>query len=170
MSVELFISRTWRYASMLAFALILLFTYRGLPDYTAVHFGPNGRGDGFLPKDEIFYLFLAISLVVNILPITLAKMILKLPDTSFSWIPNKKWLANRKDLNAAIGNWLNFLPAFINTFLILVLRAILTLNDDRSFNTSYTYLLVVGVALTLAWLFYLPVKLLYTNPSVIEED
>jgi uncharacterized membrane protein YjjP (DUF1212 family) len=73
-------------------------------------------------------------------------------------------------LNAAIGNWLNFLPAFINTFLILVLRAILTLNDDRSFNTSYTYLLVVGVALTLAWLFYLPVKLLYTNPSVIEED
>jgi hypothetical protein len=49
---------------------------------------PNGRGDGFLPKDEIFYLFLAISLVVNILPITLAKMILKLPDT-FSWIPNK---------------------------------------------------------------------------------
>jgi len=169
MSIELFISRTWRYASMLAFALILLFTYRGLPDYTAVHFGANGRGDGFLPKDEIFYLFLAISMVVNILPIALAKMIDKLPDSSFSWIPNKKWLSNRKDLNAAIVNWLNFLPAFINTFLILVLRAILTLNDERTFNTSYTYLLVVGLALTLAWVLYLPIKLLYTNPTVIED-
>ncbi|WP_026994269.1 hypothetical protein [Flectobacillus major] len=164
MSIELFFSRTWRYASLLAFAVILLFTYRGLPDFTAVHFGETGRGDGFLPKDQIFYLFLGISLVVNILPIALAKNIEKIPDVSFSWIPNKKWLNYRNQLNAAIMNWLNLLPGAINTFLILVLRAILTLNDERSFSTDYSYLPVVGLALLIGWLFYLPIKILYTNP------
>ncbi len=168
MSIEFFASRVWRYASILAFAVILLFTYRGLPDFTAVHFNANGRGDGFLPKDEVFYLFLALSLVINILPVVVAKMIDKLPVTSFAWIPNKKWLDSPKQVHESFKNWLNFLPAGINTFLILVLRALLTLNDERSYNTSYTYLLVVGAALLLIWIAYLPIKLLFTNP-VVEE-
>ena len=50
MSIEYFISRVGRYLSIFAFILVLLFTYRGLPDPAAVHFGANGRGDGFLPK------------------------------------------------------------------------------------------------------------------------
>lgn len=169
MSIEFFISRTWRYLSILAFVIILLFTYRGLPDPTAVHFGPNGRGDGFLPKNEVFYLFAAVMFTFNILSMLLANSVKRLPINAFQWIPNKKWLQAGNQLNVAIVNWLNFLPAIVNSFLVLCLRALLTLNDERSFQTDYTYLLVVGIVVIMIWLFYLPIKLLYTHPTV-EED
>ncbi|MCU0467410.1 MAG: DUF1648 domain-containing protein [Arcicella sp.] len=169
MSIEFFISRVWRYASILAFVIVLLFTYRGLPDPTAVHFGPDGRGDGFLPKNQVFYLFGSIMFGLNILIVLLINTVKKLPKSAFNWIPNKIWLEDYKQLQTAIINWLNFLPAIINTFLLLILRALLALNDERSFNTDYTYLLVIGAVLFLAWLFYLPIKLLYTKPKIEEE-
>ncbi|MES2518836.1 MAG: DUF1648 domain-containing protein [Bacteroidota bacterium] len=169
MSIEYFISRVWRYLSIIAFVIILLFTYRGLPDPTAVHFGTNGRGDGFLPKNQVFYLFGSIMFSFNILVVLLVNSVKKLPATAFDKIPNKIWLIDRKQLNDAILNWLNFLPAIVNTFLLLILRALLALNDDRSFNTDYTYLLVLGVVALIIWLFYLPIKLLYTSPKIIED-
>lgn len=169
MSIEFFVSRTWRYASIIAFIVFLLFTYRGLPDSTAVHFNESGRGDGFLPKDEVFYLFVGIMLGINILLILLAKSVEKLPVRAWSWLPNKKWIEEPRQLNESISNWFNFLPAIINTFLILVLRVLLLLNDERTFDSSYTYLIIIGLVLMIAWLFYLPVKLLYTNPEVKAE-
>ena len=171
MSIEFFISRTWRYLSILAFILVLLFTYRGLPDTTAVHFGPSGRGDGFLPKNEVFYLFGTVMFVFNILSILLANSVKRVPVTAFAWIPNKIWLKEGEQLKAAIVNWLNFLPAIVNTFLLLILRALLILNDERTYKTDYSYLLVLGIALIIAWLFYLPIKLLFTSPIIaVEED
>lgn len=169
MSIEYFISRVWRYLSIAAFVVVLLFTYRGLPDPTAVHFGTNGRGDGFLPKNEVFYLFGSIMFAFNILMVLLINNVKKLPVNAFQWIPNKKWLIDRKQLEAAVLNWLNFLPAIANTFLLLILRALLALNDDRSFNTDYTYLLIIGVVALMAWILYLPIKLLYTNPDILED-
>jgi uncharacterized membrane protein len=170
MSIEYFISRVGRYLSIFAFVLVLLFTYRGLPDPAAVHFGTNGRGDGFLPKNQVFYLFGSIMFGLNILVVLLVNATNKLPITAFSWIPNKVWLKDRNQLISAIANWLNFLPIFINIFLILILRALLALNDERTFNTDYTYLLVLGIGFILIWLFYLPIKILYTKPDVVEED
>lgn len=170
MSIEFFISRTWRYLSILAFVLVLLFTYRGLPDTTAVHFGPNGRGDGFLPKNQVFYLFAGVMFAFNILSVLLANNVKRIPLVAFQWIPNKKWLKGGNQLNTAIVNWLNFLPAIVNTFLLLILRALLILNDERTFQTDYTYLLVIGIVLMMAWIFYLPIKLLFTSPKIEEEE
>lgn len=169
MSIEFFISRVWRYLSIAAFVIILLFTYRGLPDPTAVHFGDNGRGDGFLPKNEVFYLFGSIMFAFNILVMLLINSVKKLTASAFQWIPNKKWLIDRKQLNEALVNWLNFLPAIVNTFLLLILRALLALNDERTFNTDYTYLLIIGIVAIMIWIFYLPIKLLYTSPDVVED-
>lgn len=169
MSIEFFLSRTWRYLSILAFVVVLLFTYRGLPDPTAVHFGENGRGDGYLPKNQVFYLFAGIMFTFNILLVLLVNSVKKLPVTVFQWIPNKKWLIDFKQLQLAVLNWLNLLPAIVNTFLLLLLRALLTLNDERSFKTDFSYLLIVGVVLILGWLFYLPIKLLYTSPTIVED-
>jgi hypothetical protein len=42
---------------------------------------------------------------------------------------------------------------------------LLALNDERTFNKDYTYLLVLGIVLLLIWIFYLPIRLLYTNPK-----
>ena len=169
MSIEYFMSRVGRYVSIFAFIVVLLFTYRGLPDPTAVHFGADGRGDGFMPKNQVFYLFGSIMFGLNILIVLLVNNIQKLPITAFNFIPNKVWLNDRKQLIGVVINWINFLPTIINVFLLLILRALLALNDERSFNTDYTYLLVLGLVFLLIWLFYLPIRLLYTSPK-IEED
>jgi uncharacterized membrane protein len=165
MSIEYFFSRVWRYLSIVAFVMVLLFTYRGLPDPTAVHFGADGRGDATLPKNQVFYLFGGLMLALNIIVVVLVNNVQKLPIQAFSWIPNKKWLADRQQLVTVLANWLNFLPAIVNTFLLLILRALLALNDERTYKTDYTYLLVLGVVLLLIWIFYLPIRLLYTNPK-----
>ena len=86
-----------------------------------------------------------------------------------NFIPNKIWLKDRKQLIGVITNWINFLPTIINVFLLLILRALLALNDERSFNTDYTYLLIIGLILLLIWIFYLPIRLLYTSPKIVEE-
>lgn len=169
MTIEYFISRVGRYLSIFAFIIVLLFTYRGLPDPTAVHFGSDGRGDGFMPKNQIFYLFGSVMFGLNILIVLLVTNIQKLPIVAFNVIPNKVWLRSRKQLIGVLVNWINFLPTIINVFLLLILRALLALNDERSFNTDYTYLLVLGVVFLLIWLFYLPIRLLYTNPKIEEE-
>ena len=169
MTIEYFISRVGRYLSIFAFILVLLFTYRGLPDDVAVHFGADGRGDGFMPKNQVFYLFGGIMFGLNILIVLLVNTINKLPITAFNWIPNKIWLKDRKQLTGVIINWINFLPTIINVFLLLILRALLALNDERTFNTDYTYLLVLGIVFLLIWLFYLPIRLLYTSPKIEEE-
>ena len=168
MSIEYFISRVGRYLSIFAFIIVLLFTYRGLPDSVGVHFGADGRGDGFLPKNQVFYLFGAIMFSLNILIVLLVSNVKKLPITAFKSIPNKDWLKDPKQLIGVVINWINFLPTIINVFLLLALRALLALNDERSFNTDYTYLLVLGVVFLLIWLFYLPIRILYTKPKIEE--
>lgn len=169
MSIEYFISRVGRYLSIFAFIIVLLFTYRGLPDSVAVHFGADGRGDGFMPKNQIFYLFGGIMFGLNILIVLLVNNVQKLPLTAFDFVPNKAWLKDRKQLIGSITNWINFLPTIINVFLLLILRALLALNDERSFNTDYTYLLILGVVFLVIWLFYLPIRLLYTSPKIVAE-
>mgnify|MGYP000435073574 CR=1 FL=1 len=67
MAIDHFVSRFWRVVSIIAFGLTLLFTYRGLPDPTAVHFGETGRGDGFLPKEEVFYVMAGVVTFLNVL-------------------------------------------------------------------------------------------------------
>ena len=169
MSIEYFVSRVGRYLSIFAFIIVLLFTYRGLPDDVGVHFGADGRGDGFLPKNQVFYLFGTIMFSLNILVVLLVSSVKKLPPTAFKSIPNKDWLQDPTQLIGVVINWLNFLPTIINIFLLLALRALLALNDERSFNTDYSYLLVVGAVFLMIWLFYLPIRILYTKPKIVED-
>ena len=86
MSIDHFASRVWRILSMVAFGISLLFIYRGLPDPTAVHFGETGRGDGFLPKEEVFYLVAGIITLMNVLALLLIKAIDKIPTEKWSQI------------------------------------------------------------------------------------
>jgi len=65
-------------------------------------------------------------------------------------------------------NWLHFFPATINTYLILVMRALLMLNDERTYQTDYSYIPSLGIVFLLIWLIYLPLRL-FTSPKFIEE-
>lgn len=169
MSIDHFISRVWRILSMVAFGITLLFVYRGLPDPAAVHFGETGRGDGFLPKEEIFYLTAGIVTALNVLALLLIK--------SFANVPEAVWgklfyvFAAKGDQNIknTLINWLHFLPALINTFLILVFRVLLLLNDQRTYDADYTYMPKLGIILILVWLIYLPIRLFLTPNHNSEE-
>ena len=169
MSIDKFISRVWRVLSMIAFGISLLFVYRGLPDPTAVHFGETGRGDGFLPKEEIFYLTAGIVTALNVLGLLLIKSLEKVPTNLFSRI--LKAFASKGDLiiQQTCVHWLHLLLALINTYLILVFRVLLLLNDERTNQADYSYLPKLGIVLILVWAIYLPIRL-WTYPNFVDEE
>lgn len=168
MSIDHFASRVWRILSIVAFGLSLLFIYRGLPDPTAVHFGETGRGDGFLPKEEVFYLTAGIVTTLNVLALLLIKAIDKIPTDKWAAILPVFAEKGNLTIKSTLINWLHFFPALINTYLILVIRALLMLNDERTNQTDYSYLPSLGIVFLLVWLIYLPVRLI-TSPKFIEE-
>ena len=168
MSIDYFLSRVLRIFTLISLGITLLFIYRGLPDPTAVHFGETGRGDGFLPKEEVFYLVAGIITLLNVLTLLLIKAIDKIPTEKWGQIlPVFAEKGNATVKNTFI-NWLHFFPALINTYLILVMRALLMLNDERTYQTDYSYLPMLGIVFLLVWLIYLPVRLL-TSPKFQEE-
>ena len=168
MSIDHFASRVWRILSMVAFGVSLLFIYRGLPDPTAVHFGETGRGDGFLPKEEVFYLVAGIITLLNVLALLLIKAIDKIPLSKWGEILPVFAEKGNDTIKNTFINWLHFFPALINTYLILVMRALLMLNDERTYQTDYSYIPSLGIVFLLIWLIYLPVRL-FASPKFIEE-
>jgi Mn2+/Fe2+ NRAMP family transporter len=64
---------------------------------------------------------------------------------------------------------LHFLPALINSFLIIVFRVLLLLNDQRTYNEDYTYVPKLGIILLLVWLLYFPIRL-FLSPKFISEE
>jgi uncharacterized membrane protein len=168
MSIDHFASRVWRILSIVAFGISLLFIYRGLPDPTAVHFGETGRGDGFLPKEEIFYLVAGIITLLNVLALLLIKAIDKIPTDKWSQILPVFADKGDQTIKNTFINWLHFLPAIINTYLILVMRALLMLNDERTYQSDYSYIPSLGVVFLLVWLIYLPIRL-FASPKFQEE-
>jgi hypothetical protein len=168
MSIDHFASRVWRILSLVAFGISLLFIYRGLPDPTAVHFGETGRGDGFLPKEEVFYLVAGIITVLNVLALSLIKAIDKIPTEKWGAILPVFAEKGNETIKNTFINWLHFFPALINTYLILVMRVLLLLNDERTYQSDYSYIPMLGIVFLLVWLIYLPVRL-FASPKFIEE-
>lgn len=168
MSIDHFASRVWRILSMVAFGISLLFIYRGLPDPTAVHFGETGRGDGFLPKEEVYYLVAGITTLLNVLSLLLIKAIEKIPLSNWGKILPIFEEKGPETIKTTFINWLHFFPALINTYLIFVLRALLMLNDERTYQSDYSYMPSLGIVLLLVWRIYLPLRL-FTSPKFKEE-
>jgi len=168
MSIDHFVSRFWRVISIIGFGVALLFTYRGLPDPTAVHFGETGRGDGFLPKEEVFYLLAGFITFLNVLILLLIKNVEKIPSfenlSVFSLFKRKGNLA----IKSAFINWFHFLAAAINTYMIFVLRALLLLNDERTYADDYAYIIWLGTGLLLGWIVYFPIKLISSKDLEVE--
>ena len=169
MSIDHFLSRVWRSISLFGLGVSLLFIYRGLPDPTAVHFGETGRGDGFLPKEEVFYLTAALITILNVLTLLLIKTVEKIPANGLGFLYRTFQEKGAEVVKKMLINWLHLFPAFINTFLILVLRTLLLLNDERTFDQDFSYVPLVGLAFFLIWLIYLPFRLLSIEKFKEEE-
>lgn len=160
MSVDYFLSRVLRIFTLLSLGITLLFIYRGLPDPVAVHFGETGRGDGFLPKDEIFYLLAIIITVLNMLILLLIKTVEKILAASFGYL--NQLFSNKapENIKKICIDWLHFFLVAIHIYLILILRTLLLLNDERTRNQDFSYIPMVGICILLMWFIYLPARLL----------
>jgi len=160
MSIDYFLSRVLRIFTLLSLGITLLFVYRGLPDPVAVHFGETGRGDGFLPKAEVFYLLAGVITILNILILLLIKTVEKIPALNLHALnrlfPDKA----PENIKKICIDWLHFLPVAIHIYLILILRTLLLLNDERTRNQDFTFVPMVGICILLLWFIYLPARLL----------
>ena len=155
-------------ASIIGFGVTLLFIYRGLPDPTAVHFGESGRGDGFLPKEEVFYLVSGVVIFINVLILLLAKNVEKIPNLSNLLFLSIFKSKGEQFVKATVVHWIHLLAAGINTYLIFVLRVLLLLNDDRTFGQDFSYIIWLGYSLLILWVLYLPLRLIF-SPDWKEE-
>jgi hypothetical protein len=72
-------------------------------------------------------------------------------------------------IQQTIVHWIHFLLALINSYLILVFRVLLLLNDERTNQADYSYLPQVGIALFLIWMIYLPARL-WSYPKFVDEE
>jgi uncharacterized membrane protein len=159
MSIDYFLSRVLRIFTLLSLGITLLFIYRGLPDPVAVHFGETGRGDGFLPKDEIFYLLAIIITVLNMLILLLIKTVEKILAASFGYLNQLFSDKAPENIKKICIDWLHFLLVAIHIYLILILRTLLLLNDERTRNQDFSYIPMVGICILLLWFIYLPARL-----------
>lgn len=160
MSIDYFLSRVLRIFTLLSLGITLLFIYRGLPDPVAVHFGETGRGDGFLPKDEIFYLLAIIITVLNMLILLLIKTVEKILAASFGYLNRLFSDKAPENIKKICIDWLHFFLVAIHIYLILILRTLLLLNDERTRNQDFSYIPMVGICILLMWFIYLPARLL----------
>jgi uncharacterized membrane protein len=170
-TIEYFVTRASRYFSLIFCAVLFLWVYAGMPEQIAVHFDAQDEPDGFLPRGQFFYLFGGILLVFNILPILLIQPVAALPDAAIARWPNgARWLQNRADFNETFGNWMSLLPTLFNVLSLFLIKTLgkLNANDYHAKVSDFGWLLWAALFALVFWVFYGPVRLLFTQPCPAE--
>ncbi len=132
MSIEYFVLKTWRFLS-LGFAILFLFLkYYAMPDMVAVFFNNLSKPEGFLPKNQFYYLFTSLLLAINLLPAfllfigknNLNPILIGLP-ISFS----KKF--DNNSFKIWFENCINLTISVLNTILIIAILILAKLNSSE---------------------------------------
>jgi uncharacterized membrane protein len=160
----------WRKASMPLLVITLTVCYFTLPDNTAVHHDAQGNPDGFIDKQTFFYASCAVVIGFNFLMNLLKNQVQKVDFAKLN--PASIWAKNRPELNTLLEGWFNAFIAIVNTFIIFSLIGLKRINasDGQKLDINYNWLLIVGLALLLILIFFLPIKILYTNPKENEDE
>jgi len=154
MKVSTFLSWGWRLASIVGFAVTLLYTYTSFEPNVIVGFTPDRRPDVFMSREVLFYSCVAIFLVSNTLINLVAKLFPKISGTALP-IPNAGvWLEHRSQLNC--------LMAAINTVMIISLAMLAKLNKQVGVSrlSGYEWLLPTCLGIIVIVLVALPIRLL----------
>ncbi|GAB3912686.1 hypothetical protein GCM10028803_56050 [Larkinella knui] len=161
MKISTFAIRLWRLASLIGFAVLLIYTYVSLETKVAVSFTPDSRPDVFISRDYLFYGCVAIFLINNTLINTLTKLFPKVSGTALP-IPNQQlWLEHRDQLNEIFRNWFYSLMAAVNTVMALSLYVLGRLNTQLGATqlSGHQWLLPVCTAIILIVIISLPIRL-----------
>lgn len=156
----------WRIISAVIVLVLLMLFYVGLPDSLAIKHNAVGRPISFMDKQNFYYLTVAVVVGFNVLVTLLRDTIIKLDYIKVA--PNSHWAANPEKLTSQIKSWSNALMAIVNTFLIFIMLSIRSVNVEVSQNLdrNYDWLVVAGAIVLLLVIAYLPIRLLFTKPSL----
>jgi hypothetical protein len=169
MSISNIFFNFWRKASMPLLVIILMISYFTLPDNAAIHHDEKGNPDGFLDKQKFFYIACGVIIVFNFLLNLLRTEVQKIDFEKLN--PTSIWAKNRESLNHLLEGWFNAFIAVINTYIVFVLIGLRRINssDGQKLDFNYNWLLIAGFVLLMLLIFFLPMKLLFTNPSKEEK-
>ena len=147
----------------------LITCYFALPDNAAVHHDENGNPDGFIDKQTFFYITSGVIIGFNFL-LNLLKIQVKKVDFA-KLNPTSIWAKDRESLNALLEGWFNAFVAVVNTFIIFSLVALKRVNatDGQKLDMNYNWLLIIGLVILMFIIFFLPIKILYSNPEKEEQ-
>lgn len=158
--------RFWRKASVALLMGVLLFSYTELPESVAVLYDTFGKPTAFLDKSTFFYgatfLFIFFNLLLGLLRNQLSKI-------DFSKVnPLSIWAKEKEQLADVLAGWAEAFNALINTYLVFVLMGLKNINSDTEQNltVNMNWILIIGAVILLILIFFLPLRLLYSNPKI----
>lgn len=154
----------WRRVSLFFVLATLVFCYSTLPEDVAVQHNEFGRATGYIDKSTLFYIVGGIIIVFNLLMglmknATIQVDFLKLNPTSI-------WAQAKESLENLLVRWFDGFMGTINTILVFILLGLNGVNRqiDQALDRDYSLVLLAMGILVLIAIFFLPIKLLFTNP------
>lgn len=156
----------WRIASVIIITAVILFCYTNLPDSIAVGHNDEGYPIKFINKQQFFYWTVGVVFAINILMDLLKNLLLNINFKALN--TNSQWANNPTALKSLISGWFYAFLAFINTYLIFVILGLNNINSQKGqmLDFNYNWLLILGVVVLLVLLFFIPLRLLYSNPKL----
>lgn len=160
----------WRKASMAVLIATILFCYANLPDSIAVTHDESGRPVGFLEKQYFFYIAAGVTVFFNLLMGALKKQLIRINFVKLN--PDSAWAKNKSSLDDLIGGWFDAFAALVNTFLVFVLFGLNSINANRGqmLDFDYNKIMLLAAVILMILVFFLPLRLLFTNPSASRDN
>lgn len=157
--------RFWRILSLPFVAITFIVCYVTLPDSIAIHHTEYGMPDGYIDRQSFFYIVFAIVIAFNLLVNLLKNQALKVDYSKVN--PKSVWANKPEALKTQIETWFDAFIAFINSYIAIVLIALNRINraEGQRLDIDYNIIMLITAILLLILLFYLPIRLLYTNPK-----
>ncbi|MGL4631372.1 MAG: hypothetical protein ACRCVT_09215 [Leadbetterella sp.] len=155
----------WRIIVTVILTVLFMFCYVDLPEDVAYSFNDQGQPEKFISKQYFFYLFSGVVFFMNLLILFLKSSFAKIQYAKV--LPTFSWSKAPNTLKNLLIGWCDAGLAILNSYLVFVLVGLSTTNGAKyqMLTGSYSVLTICGFILLLVWVFFLPIKILFTQPS-----
>lgn len=155
----------WRRFSFFFVLAILIYCYSILPDDVAVRHNEFGRPVGYVEKGTFFYVAGGVIVLFNLLMGLMKTATLEVDFLKLN--PNSIWAKAKEALTDTLRNWFDGFTGTINTILVFILLGLNGVNRqvDQALDRDYSFVLLAAGIIVILAIFFLPLRLLFTNPS-----
>lgn len=162
--------RFWQRFSIFILTVTLLYCYASLPESIAVAHNAQGKPTDYIDKQGFFYWTAGVVFAFNLLMSLLSNATYKLDFRKI--LPSSVWANNNVALLDVLKGWFDVFVAIINTFLVFAILGLNNINATKGqvLDFNYNIILILGFVLILIVLISLPLRLLLSNPPVLDSE